>query len=57
MRSVSLPEEWYKSVMGFNIPHGQDNILYFFVAGDGAAVADSLQVNLHETPTKTRRLK
>ena len=57
MRSVSLPEEWYKSVMGFNIPHGQDNILYFFVAGDGAAVADSLQVKLHETPTKTRRLK
>ena len=43
--------------MGFNIPHGQDNILYFFVAGDGAAVADSLQVKLHETPTKTRRLK
>ena len=43
LESVSLPEEWYKSVMGFNVPHGQERMLYMFVAGDGAAVADSLE--------------
>ena len=40
---MTLPEEWYKSVMGFNVPHGQERMLYIFVAGDGAAVADSLE--------------
>ena len=45
LRSVSLPEEWFKSIMGFNTPHGQQNMLYFFLAGDGAAVADRLEVS------------
>ena len=43
MENVKLPEEWYKSVMGFTVPHGQERMLYMFVAGDGAAVADSLE--------------
>merc|ERR1712126_400272 len=30
LEDVSLPQEWYKSVMGFNIPHGQEKMLYFF---------------------------
>ena len=43
LENVNLPEEWYKSVMGFTVPHGQEKMLYMFVAGDGAAVADSLE--------------
>ena len=41
---MTLPEEWYKSIMGFNTPHGQQKMLYFFLAGDGAAAADRLEV-------------
>ena len=40
---MNMPDEWYKSVMGFTVPHGQEKMLMFFVAGDGAAVADSLE--------------
>ena len=29
--------------MGFNVPHGLERMLYMFVAGHGAAVADSLE--------------
>ena len=43
LESARLPEEWYKSVMGFNVPHGQERMLYMFVAGDGAAVVDMLE--------------
>jgi len=43
LSDISLPEEWYKSIVGLRPAHAQEKMLYFFVAGDGAAVADSLQ--------------